>query len=137
MSRTDKTNPWWHGRKWEPDHALGCPNRPAHGYSSHHRGFGFRECDLPEQPPRRKLTPPRYRERGCTWEPFAPHPYKLPGSKLWARGRYVSEISRAMEGGYRTAWLVTRQRLLQSPGHTQDIDVINPNHRHFALWDRW
>lgn len=154
MSRTDKTNPEWVGRDWKPVHSLECEDY----ISYHHPGYRLldircrKPCDLSVEPPSR-WSHPSWRSRlwNCYWEPDFPRFYTdAPEHKRYARPATVAEQANKLERGIRTAWRNARQELLSSricvegiPGCSCLYDVVNdvnlpdPRHRRFALWDRW
>ena len=153
MSKTDKTQPWWYGRPWEAWHHIRCVNYLPHGRHLGARNSITRDrpCDLPAEPPRRKLTDQRWPKRGqgCYWWPDAPNYYSRAGARFWPRPPSVQGQANQMERGIRAAWRMARRELLQvvpcrecGPGRNcycdlDDIELPDPRHRHFALWDRW
>lgn len=137
MSKTDKTNPWWVGRPWEPLHRYNC--RDYRGLYVQ-RVAEYVDCDLPDEPPKRYDRKARWRGRptGCFWEPEWPNYYSKTGNKHWARERHVQEFANRQERGIRAAWRDTVRLLKATPVDlVDDIPLPDPRHRHFALWDRW
>lgn len=50
----------------------------------------------------------------------------------------VKEQGNQIERGIRAAWRGARQQLLQvDRDDLDDVELPDPRHRHFALWDRW
>lgn len=142
MSKTDKTRPWWVDPDWwVPHHDIRCLHYPLH--------FRGEDCDLPEEPPRRyNRTPARrytwLRKGGvpdatrCTWEPHLVGGYGYTLHRYRNGHKGVREQSNLMEGGIRAAWRAARQELLAVQREDlDDVELPDPRHRHFALWDRW
>lgn len=141
MSRTTKTNPWWVGSWWEPSHRYGCPHRLHTSWQKPvTKWIG---CDLPDEPPRRKLTPPhRWRAlRGpghCIWDPCGPWYYGREGRKHYGRTSRVGYGANRFERGVRAAWRDCAQGLRYTPlDDIDDVTLPDPRHRHFAIWDEW
>lgn len=150
MSKTDKTDPWWYGRDWEAVHHLRCVD-----YVPQPRLLGGRRwitrdrpCDLPPEPPQRKETPKRYPSRqGCHWWPDIPSYYSRTGARFWPRPPSVQGQANQVERGIRAQWRTARQELLATQHCHEwqrgcyccldEVELPDPRHRHFALWDRW
>lgn len=136
MSHTDKTQPWWWNREWEPVHAVRCPNRPLH-LSYHPTPDPNYRCDLPPAPSNHHPDT-RRRKSHCHWWPDTPNYYSDAGSRIWGRERHVKHTANLYERGIRAAWRNTAHRLLATGREDlDDIELPDPRHRHFALWDRW
>lgn len=135
MSKTDKTHPVWVGRQWKPEHGAYCVNRP----DTRH---GTDPCDLPAEPPNRHIN--RWNSYSqpytCCWWPDLPNyyagwPYR---AKAYSRPRSIGCVANRTERGIRCAWRNTRQALLAAGRNdVDDIELPDPRHRHYALWDAW
>lgn len=154
MSRTDKTNPWWYDSEWEPLHNIRCPHYTPRRFGSMIRDAQF-VCDLPEDPPKRRLTESRMvrfppRNSRCYWWPDTVRYYSRQGIKYYGRPRHVKEQGNLIERGIRAAWIVYRQKVIASRvcvegiagcpclfDAVDEIDLPDPRHRRFALWDIW
>ncbi len=142
MSKTDKTDPAWIQAIWED------------GWVAEHEcnvAYGREDCDLPPAPPKHyDRTPSRFRrgrEHHCRWEPqmVGRYSYTLRYYRNASRG--VAYVANQMERGIRARWRVAQQELLREPHcceyqrgcycNLDDIELPDPRHRHFALWDRW
>lgn len=151
MSKTDKTNPIWVGREWEPLHRLACREyvpRPRW-----RRVSRYEPCNLPDEPPARyERWSWRKGRDACIWEPILPSAYHGEGAREWKRPRAVRENANKIERRIRTEWRDHRRKLLSSricaeniPGCCCLHDLLNeddlvppdPRHRNYALWDMW
>jgi hypothetical protein len=146
MSKTYKTNPWWVTAEWwRPVHDLRCENHTHIRCIGHRRsGSEVLECDLPAEPVVQHFRTIGWRGRShdvrprCRWEPDVPSYYSAAGARYWPRERYVKEQANQIERSIRAAWRTVRQELLQvSIGDLDDVELPDPRHRHFAMWDRW
>ena len=126
MSRTDKDAPdWADATWWEPSHYHCAEARHGHW----HRGFPFRECDLPARPVRSR---PNFfvRQSSCIWVPVSRRrsPYSQPPG--WFVNHQGTARARVRE---RTECGIARQEY-RATGSV-DIDPNVDQHRHGATWD--
>lgn len=159
MSKTDKTDPWWHqATEWKPDHSWRCANLIQRGRWVPPPDPDY-VCDLPDVPPKRKPIMPSWK-RGrrlkeqlpegfteCGWQPVIASAYSRNGRKIYGIEKHVHEQANHIERRIRMEWRVARQQLLGTMGCYElqpgcrcglDEDAIpDPRHRHYAIWNMW